>query len=114
MLGALIGLACLTRPEAVLLVPFLGIPFLCTGAATFWRRVPVVLVLGLTCLVVIAPWLVRNLTTFENPTFLATGNGSVLQSANCDATYSGPFLGYWNISCITDGRPPATPSRRRC
>ena len=46
--------------------------------------------------------------------FLATGHGSVLQSANCDLTYSGDYLGYWNIECITAGRPPQNASRRSC
>ena len=45
------------------------------------------------CLVVIMPWWVRNLTVFDDPTFLATGNGVVLQVSNCDGTYSGQFLG---------------------
>jgi len=113
LLGAVIGLACLTRPEAVALVPFLGLPFLFAGDAPWRRRLLDVLVIGLACLVVILPWWVRNLTTFEKPVFLATGNGSVLQSANCDQTYSGEFLGYWNIHCITDGRPPIGAEQQR-
>jgi hypothetical protein len=56
---------------------------------------------------------VRNITTFEKPTFLATGNGSVLQIANCDSTYSGPMLGYWDIRCAIGDRPPANAEQRR-
>ena len=106
LLGAMIGLAALTRPEAVLLVPLVGVPFLFSGHADMRRRVYGVLAIGAACLLVILPWWVRNLTTFEKPTFLATGHGSVLQSANCDQTYSGQFLGYWDIDCILEGRPP--------
>ena len=63
----------------------MGLPFLFVrSTATCRRRILVFLLIGATCLVVIAPWWVRNLTTFENPVFLATGHGSVLQSANCD------------------------------
>jgi len=108
LLGGAIGLAALTRPEAVMLVALVGLPFLfakSTGDAK--RQILMFLLIGGTCLVVILPWWVRNLTTFEKPVFLATGHGSVLQSANCDQTYSGPYLGYWNIECITAGRPPA-------
>ena len=111
-LGATIGLACLTRPEAIMLVPFIGLPFLFLGGA--WRRrlLPAFLV-ALTCLVVILPWWVRNLTTFEDPVFLATGHGSVLQIANCDDTYHGALLGYWDITCLTADRPPATAEQRK-
>ena len=113
LLGGAIGFASLTRPEAVMLVALIGVPFLFVprfGAVK--RRILVLLLVGATCLVVIAPWWIRNLTTFENPVFLATGHGSVLQSANCDQTYSGPYLGYWNIECITAGRPPENAQQR--
>jgi 4-amino-4-deoxy-L-arabinose transferase-like glycosyltransferase len=112
-LGGAIGLACLTRPEAIMLVPFMGVPLLFARRGSLRSRLVPVLVVGLACLVVILPWWVRNLTTFENPVFLATGHGSVLQSANCNSTYSGQFLGYWDINCIVAGRPPATAEQRR-
>jgi 4-amino-4-deoxy-L-arabinose transferase-like glycosyltransferase len=112
-LGGAIGLACLVRSEAILLVPFMGLPFLLARRGSLRSRLVAVLALGLTCLIVILPWWVRNLTTFEKPVFLITGNGSVLQSANCDSTYSGQFLGYWDINCIVAGRPPATAEQRR-
>jgi hypothetical protein len=68
---------------------------------------------GIACLVVILPWWVRNLTVFEDPTFLATGNGVVLQAANCDGAYYGQFLGYWDVKCVIGDRPPTTPEQRR-
>ncbi len=112
-LGGAIGLASLTRPEAVLLVPLIGIPFLFASLPReLGRRVLVFLLIGVACLVVILPWWVRNLTTFSEPVFLATGHGSVLQSANCDQTYSGTYLGYWNIECIVKGRQPQNAQQR--
>ncbi|HLM17437.1 MAG TPA: glycosyltransferase family 39 protein [Acidimicrobiia bacterium] len=113
VLGTMIGLSSLTRPEAVILVPLLGIPYLCARRGRAARRFGMVLVVGAACLAVILPWWVRNLTTFEDPTFLATGNGVVLKAANCDGTYSGQFLGYWDINCIIDGLPPNTPDQER-
>jgi Dolichyl-phosphate-mannose-protein mannosyltransferase len=113
VLGATIGLACLTRPEAIVLVPFVGLPYLFARSPDVKRRIGLFLVLGLTCLVVILPWWVRNITTFEKPTFLATGNGSVLQIANCDSTYSGPLLGYWDIQCAIADRPPANAEQEK-
>ncbi len=113
ILGAVIGLASLTRPEAIVLVPLIGLPYLFARGTDVKRRVGLFLVVGGACLLVILPWWVRNITTFEKPTFLATGNGSVLQIANCDSTYSGPMLGYWDIQCATVDRPPANAEQRR-
>jgi 4-amino-4-deoxy-L-arabinose transferase-like glycosyltransferase len=112
LLGAMIGLSSLTRPEAVVLVPLLGIPYLFARRATFGHRLRLVVLMGLACLVVILPWWVRNLTTFNDPTFLATGNGVVLQAANCDGAYYGEFLGYWDIKCVIGDRPPRTPEEQ--
>jgi 4-amino-4-deoxy-L-arabinose transferase-like glycosyltransferase len=106
LLGVLIGLSALTRPEAVILVPLIGIPFLFSRRDPFPRRMGTFLLIGGLCLVVILPWWIRNLTQFRDPTFLATGNGVVLQVSNCDETYSGEFLGYWNINCLTAGALP--------
>ena len=113
LLGGAIGLGCLTRPEAIMLVPFIGLPVLFARSAPFRQRLRIALLIGVACLVVILPWWVRNLTTFEKPVFLATGHGSVLQSANCDPAYYGQFLGYWDIHCITDGRPPANAQQEK-
>ncbi len=112
-LGGAIGLAALTRPEAVALVPLVAGPFLfARSTPDVKRRVLTFLLVGMACLVVIVPWWVRNLTTFSEPVFLATGHGSVLQSANCDQTYSGPYLGYWSIDCIVEGRAPQNAQQR--
>jgi hypothetical protein len=127
LLGALVGLASLTRPEAILLVPFMALAILfsrragvpsgtpppaesCDTAGTKGRarskRLLAVAVLAGSCGVVIAPWLVRNAVTFENPVLLASGHGSVLEVSNCDSTYSGDLLGYWDPRCLTSKRPP--------
>ena len=112
LLGGAIGLCCLTRPEAIILVPLIGIPFLFSRRERFGHRLRTVVVIGGLCLVVIAPWWIRNLTEFRNPTFLATGNGVVLQVSNCDGTYSGQFLGYWDIKCLTADAPPEDAQQR--
>ncbi len=113
VLGGVIGLSALTRPEAVFLVPLIGVPFLFSRRTPFRQRMSTLLVLGGVCLVVILPWWVRNLTEFEKPSFLATGNGVVLQVSNCDGTYSGQFLGYWDVRCLTNGAPPENAEQER-
>jgi hypothetical protein len=124
LVGALVGLASLTRPEAILLLPFMGVALLfarrgeARGTVTTEgprtpRRLLACVVLGATGLLVVTPWLVRNLTTFEHPVLLASGHGSVLEISNCDRTYSGEFLGYWDIRCLTADRPPASTDQER-
>jgi hypothetical protein len=112
-LGAVIGLSALTRPEAVILVPLVGAPFLFSRREPLARRIRTLLIIAGLCLVVILPWWVRNLTQFHDPTFLATGNGVVLQVANCDGTYSGQFLGYWDIKCLIGDAPPTTDQQKQ-
>ena len=112
-LGAAIGLSALTRPEAVILVPLIGVPFVFSRREPVKRRIGTFLVVGGLCLVVILPWWVRNLTQFHDPTFLATGNGVVLQVANCDGAYSGQFLGYWDVKCLVGDAPPTTDQQKK-
>jgi hypothetical protein len=57
-------------------------------------------------IVVVGPWVVRNLTTFEKPSLLGNGYGWVLLDGSCDATFYGPKLGYWDDSCSLKDYPP--------
>jgi 4-amino-4-deoxy-L-arabinose transferase-like glycosyltransferase len=106
-LGACIGAAALTREEALLLVLLLLIPLAGWPPRWFHRRVPprlvAVAVLG-TALVVL-PWIIRNTTAFNRPTTISTGAGAVEAGANCDATYHGKHIGFWEIGCV----PPRGP-----
>ena len=53
---------------------------------------------------VIVPWAAYNQTRFEHPVPLSTGAGLVLVSSNCETTYSGALLGYWDFGCSINGR----------
>jgi 4-amino-4-deoxy-L-arabinose transferase-like glycosyltransferase len=89
-LGAAIGLATLTRGEGVLLLVLLVV---------VWRR-PRWLVAGLAAAaLVVAPWTIRNLSTFEKPVLVSTNDGTVLTGANCHRTYHGRDLGFWRTDC---------------
>ena len=59
--------------------------------------------IALASLLVISPWVARNLNSFEEPVFLSDGAGTVLVQANCNSTYFGPNIGYWELRC---GQPP--------
>jgi hypothetical protein len=110
LLGGAVGLAALTRAEALALVVLLVVPlvFVVAGRIGPGRGVPAAPVArrlaasGLAVLVamgVLAPWVGRNLVSFDRPVLTSSGPGWVLEIANCDATYYGDRLGYWDVSC---------------
>ncbi len=116
LMGAGIGLAVLSRAEAIALVPLLAIPFALLRRERPWRaRLGLAAASCVTCALVLAPWCVYNVTRFEHPVLLSNGVGSVLMVANCDytipdgvdagkyaGTYHGRYMGYWSIYCAAD------------
>jgi hypothetical protein len=101
-LGAAIGLAALTRAEALLLLVVL-VPFAVRQAPSMRLR-HLAVVVGVTALV-IAPWCIRNTTTFDRPVGITTGDGAVLAGANNQPTYHGFQIGAWNLGGLV--LPPA-------
>jgi len=108
--GVLVGIGCgleiLTRAELVLLLPLLLVPAaLGLGGVTWGRRLLLLAVSIVAALLVVSPWVGRNLASFRDPTFLSTGEGPVLLGANCPQTYHGPGLGSWSLPCSIDVPP---------
>ncbi len=94
-LGAVGGLAALTRGEALLLLPLLLVPVLRRPGGARTAAVSV-----LAFVVVLAPWTVRNWIVFDQPVLVATNSGTAIAGANCDETYAGDRLGGWWPDCI--------------
>ncbi len=92
-LGAAIGLAALTRQEALLLVPFLALPIALRGEHRLRSAALVCAATAAICL----PWVVRNTLEFDQLTPITTGDGSVIAGANLPATYYGDLLGDWDF-----------------
>lgn len=90
LVGALVGLATLTRGEALLLLPLL-LP---------WRRPKLAAAVVAAFVVVLAPWTIRNATTFDKPVLLSTNDGGLVAGANCPSTYRGHDVGSWDIRCV--------------
>ena len=108
-MAAALAVAALTRSEGALLFVLLAVPtVLLVPAVTRMDRVRFLGVMALVALVIMGPWVVRNLTTFDEPTVLGTGFGWVLAYGNCDATYSGERLGYWSDTCALRDYPPSS------
>jgi 4-amino-4-deoxy-L-arabinose transferase-like glycosyltransferase len=95
-LGALVGLAALTRAELLLLLPLLALPAAVYAGGPRARNAALA---TLACVVILVPWTVRNLSAFDSFVPLSTNSGSALAGANCDRTYSGIDLGFWRFDC---------------
>ena len=116
LLGVALGLAVLARSELVLFVPVLA-AWVMLVRRRDWRST--LLVLGMAG-VVVAPWVVFNLTRFERPVFLTTNDGTTWYGSNCDEMYHGPDAGGWSLGCITldpiyraDEEPSVRSARQR-
>jgi 4-amino-4-deoxy-L-arabinose transferase-like glycosyltransferase len=102
-LGALIGLASMTRAEALLLVPLLAWTVAYKPSAARGRRL---LATTLTTALVIAPWVMRNAIVFHRASF-ATDANTLIAGANCHDTYYGHDIGWWSLDCLARGRSRA-------
>ncbi|MCB1039510.1 MAG: glycosyltransferase family 39 protein, partial [Acidimicrobiales bacterium] len=103
-LGAVCGLAALTRAETGLYLPLLVWPTLALARdVELRRRVARIAAATAATAAVMAPWSIYNLTRFDEPVPISTNDGLTLLGANCDATYGGEILGGWVIDpCISD------------
>jgi 4-amino-4-deoxy-L-arabinose transferase-like glycosyltransferase len=103
-LGAVIGLAALTRGEGLFLLPLLGIPLAWRGG-----RPGRALRVGAVCLgmvLVIAPWTIRNQSAVDRFVPISTNEGGVIGGANCHRTYHGEDLGFWRADCLPEQDEP--------
>ena len=101
LLGALLGMAVLTRSELIIATPFVGL------VALRWiqpRRemLRIVGALALATMIVIGPWIVYNMSRFDKSVLLSTNDGTTLIGANCPETYSASALGGWSLYCVLD------------
>ena len=101
VLGAAVGLATLTRAEAVLLLVVLVLPIAWTVRRDGRRRAARLFGISLAgWAIVVSPWVGRNLVTFHHPVTLSTGDQTLL-GANCPPAYYGRGIGTWYLSCYS-------------
>jgi 4-amino-4-deoxy-L-arabinose transferase-like glycosyltransferase len=105
LVGALIALAALTRGEALALIVILGVPLVLRAQRPWGARVRGALAIGAAFVVVLAPWTIRNLVTFENPVLISTNGDNVFVGANCERSYYGDLIGSWAFSCFGKRAP---------
>jgi 4-amino-4-deoxy-L-arabinose transferase-like glycosyltransferase len=95
LLGVAIGLAALTRGEALALVLLLGVPAALLAVPERRPRLVLLAATAAGCALVVAPWLARNWIVFDRPAAISTNEGGLLRGANCDRAYYGEFIGTW-------------------
>jgi 4-amino-4-deoxy-L-arabinose transferase-like glycosyltransferase len=100
-LGAVIGLAALTRSEALALLPLLALPLA-------WRagpgaRLQLAAAATVAMVLVLTPWTVRNYVRFDRVLPVTGSYGFFLIGANCPGTYWGTATGAWLLDCVPRG-----------
>jgi len=93
------GLAALSRAELVLYLPIVAAVAVWRAPIPWGARVGRFAVVGVVSVAVISPWIIRNNVVMEEPVFLSDGAGTVAIQSNCDTTYYGPKIGYWDLEC---------------
>ena len=116
VIGVALGLAGLARAELLLLGPLVVVPLtLIVREPTAWPiRLRHLAIAGGVCVLVLAPWVIRNQVRFEETTVISTQDGLTLIGANCPDTYFGPGKGFWAIQCadLVEVPPDADQSER--
>jgi 4-amino-4-deoxy-L-arabinose transferase-like glycosyltransferase len=102
VLGAAIGLAALTRGEALGLLPALAAPLAWASGGPLRRRLGLAAAAAAAFGLVLAPWTARNLATFEEPVLISNNASGLWAGANCPRTYGGELIGSWVFSCYPD------------
>jgi 4-amino-4-deoxy-L-arabinose transferase-like glycosyltransferase len=102
-LGLFSGLAALTRPELILMLPLLLLPLAAlVKAVPLRRKAGWLAVGGATALATLAPWVAFNFSRFDEPVYISTNFGSAMAAANCDSTYYGDLIGYKDYDCAAE------------
>jgi 4-amino-4-deoxy-L-arabinose transferase-like glycosyltransferase len=104
-LGALVGLAVLTRSEAILLVVLLAVPACLIARRSLRAGWPLAAVAVAATALVIAPWAARNVAVMGEPVILTGNSGHTAAATVCDATFDpgSPYLGFVRHTCALTG-----------
>lgn len=98
-LGAVIGLAALTRQDALLLVLVAMIPAAVLSRERLTRLVPRVGLGVIVTALVVTPWIVRNDIQVGVPQISTVSGIGTIAAANCPHVYHGDKLGWWAFAC---------------
>lgn len=101
VLSASLTVAAMVRPEAMVLFALFVAPVVLSRRSLEWRtRLGQLAVAAIIPTLAFAPWVLYNLSRYEQPVLLSTGAGQTLAVGNCELTYSGRNLGYYDTNCL--------------
>jgi 4-amino-4-deoxy-L-arabinose transferase-like glycosyltransferase len=105
LVGLVCGAAALTRTELLYLVVIaLCLPLIADRSSVALRDCACI---AIAALVLIGPWVLYNVSRFEQPVLISTNLGGILCGANNHTTYSSEALGLWErVSCPTPTTKP--------
>jgi hypothetical protein len=104
LLGALLGLAALSRADALLTALILIVAAAAAVASSRRDRVAFCAVACASLALIVSPWVIRNEARVGTPTIATTSTASTIAGANCGSTYGGRLLGYWDPKCLDEQR----------
>jgi hypothetical protein len=107
--GALIGLAALTRSEALLLVPLVAIPAVVLARPSLARGAALGATVAVLPLLVLLPWHLRNAATFSEPVLFSGNSATAVAGTACDRHFSGSETGLWTFGCLALPDPTPLP-----
>jgi len=112
LVGLALGLCALTRTDLSALVVLVGLPLALLVRHTSWPlRLRGLAVMGILFVLVVGPWVGRNVSLFGHTVLLSQDYGPAVAGANCAVVYSGPLDGWWSPTCVATvavtGRDPA-------
>jgi 4-amino-4-deoxy-L-arabinose transferase-like glycosyltransferase len=104
LLGASLGLAWLTRPNGLLLTPFILLWLLAAGRDRLRRRLVGIIAVAFVTLAIASPWIVRNYAVFGKliPSY-SLGGGVLFGSYNERILNEPELRGSWVSPCEVPG-----------
>jgi 4-amino-4-deoxy-L-arabinose transferase-like glycosyltransferase len=106
--GVAIGVAALARAELGLLLVIMMLPLaLFRCERSFGARIGLVVVAGLATVLVVSPWVLFNVSRFDEPVFFSTNDGLTICGANSPNAYEGIGTGLWDPSTCERSDPVA-------
>ncbi len=112
LVGLALGLAALTRTDLVALVVLVGLPLgLLVRSISWGTRLRLLVVMGALFLLVVGPWVGRNVNLYGHTVLLSEDYGPVVAGANCPTTTSGALEGWWSPKCLAAVPVAGQPTR---
>jgi 4-amino-4-deoxy-L-arabinose transferase-like glycosyltransferase len=114
-LGAMLGLAALTRAEGLLLAIVLVVPLAWRlGDTATVRKVALAAVAVGVAVAFVIPWTVRNAVELDHFVPVSNNVGSAIDGANCAAVYYGDDIGLWRANIFTAATDDPNARDREC